>query len=141
MASGNLSNCLAWMGKLERTIQELGRMPRKLSIAVAPQITTELRKQFDRGTDPYGRKWRKLSTGSPSYLTKTGRLKRGTKAMPMAGGRAGVRIVVGAPYGIFHQTGTANMPARRILPQQGMPASWRVAITREMRRLLKEAAR
>lgn len=138
---GNLADCLAKMGKLERTLAELDALPRRLSVAVSPTVTKELQKEFARGADPYGRKWRKLATGKPSHLTESGRLRKGTRAAPLPGRRAGVRILLGAKYAVFHQTGTRIMPARKILPERGLPAAWRTAINREAARLARKAAR
>ncbi len=137
----DLSGCLKWMGDLERTLGRLDGLTRRVSVIAAPAITKELQREFSRGADPYGRKWRKLATGKPSHLTESGRLRRGTRAGPLPGRRAGVRILIGAPYAIYHQTGTSNMPARRILPQRGMPASWNVAIKRAMRQAFAEAVK
>lgn len=137
----DLAGCLKWMGDLERVLGRLDALPRKVAERAAPAITKELQREFARGTDPYGRKWKKLATGKPSYLTESGRLRRGTRAAPLPGKRAGVRILIGAPWGIYHQTGTRNMPARRILPQRGLPGTWSAAINRAMREAVREAAR
>lgn len=137
----DLDGCLKWMGDLERTLARLDILPRRVAEIAAPAITSALQKEFARGEDPYGRRWRKLSTGKPSHLTETSRLRRGTKATAMPGKRAGLRIQLGAPYAIFHQTGTVNMPARRILPQRGMPASWSLALRAAHKRAFAEAVR
>lgn len=137
----DLAGCLKWMGDLERVLGRLDALPRKVAEKAAPAITKSLQQEFARGTDPYGRKWRKLATGKPSHLTESGRLRRGTRAAPLPGRRAGVRILLGAKYAVFHQTGTRKMPARRILPQRGMPAEWSAAINRAMRDAVREATR
>ena len=142
----DLDGCLKWMGKLSRTLAELDALPRKVAVSVAPTITRELQRQFKQGTDPYGRKWRRLANGKPSRLTETGKLKHGTRAGAMPGKRAGLRIIVGrmgdrGRNPIVHQTGTVNMPARKILPERGMPAAWRQAIKREMAKAVRRAAR
>lgn len=127
---------LAAFGKLERTLAELDQFPRRLAIAIAPAITKEIQREFANGQDPYGTRWKKLKSGKPSKLTLSGKLRQGSKATPMTGGRAGLRILLGARYAVFHQTGTRKMPARKILPERGMPASWRMAIERESKKLL-----
>jgi hypothetical protein len=137
----DLSQALQWMGRLEHTLARLDVLPRKVSEIAAPEITKALQREFAQGADPYGRKWRKLATGKPSHLTESGRLRRGTRAAPLPGRRAGVRILLGAKYAVFHQTGTAHMPARKILPERGMPASWNVAINRAMRKAFAEVVR
>ena len=141
MFHGNLAQALRSIGQLEQTLAELDVMPRKLAIDVAPKITRLLQRQFSRGTNPYGRRWAKLASGKPSHLTETGRLRDGTRAGPMPGGRAGVRVILGARYGYFHQTGTRHMPARRILPQMGMPADWREVFDASARKLAARARR
>jgi len=130
---------LAAFGRLERTLAELDQLPRKLSEAVAPAINREVQKQFSNGTDPYGRRWKRLANGRPSHLTLSSRLRTKTRVRPMPGNMKGVRIILGERYAIFHQTGTKHMPARKILPERGMPASWRMAIEREARRLYQGA--
>jgi phage gpG-like protein len=123
-------------------VNELGTLPRKLSVQAAPLISAELRSQFVTGVDPYGSPWAPLKPSTlrkhgPPPLTDTRRLRDNTKATPMTGGRIGIIAIVGAKYGAFHQVGfrvgRARVPARRILPNRGMPAAWR--------RILDERAR
>ncbi len=46
---------------------------------------------------------------------------------PTAG--AGIEVTMGVEYATFHQTGTADMAQRQILPQSGgLPPSWSRAI-------------
>ena len=141
MYRGDLATALRSMGELDAVLDELIQVPRKIAVDVAPKITKLLQREFSQGVNPYGRRWARLSTGAPSHLRKTGKLARGTRAMPGIGGRAGIRVVVGAPYGAFHQTGTSNMPARKILPDRGMPSSWRTAFEMSARKLAREATR
>ncbi len=132
---------LRQMGRLSETLARLDVLPRKVAEIAVPEITKALQREFAQGADPYGRKWRKLATGKPSHLTESGRLRKGTRAAPLPGRRAGVRILLGAKYAVFHQTGTRRMPARKILPERGMPAAWNVAIKRALRRAWREAQR
>jgi hypothetical protein len=139
------------MGRLDRIIEELSDLPRKIAVDVAPQITTLLRKQFTSGADPYGRPWAPMKPSTlargrrPPPLSASKKLRDGTVARPSPGNRAGLRLVVRARYGTFHQTGfrvgRTRVPARRILPQQGMPASWRAVFAASSRRLAQEAGR
>ena len=141
MAS-DLDECLKWMGNLERTLARLDMLPRRVATLAAPAITRALKRQFAQGTDPYGRKWKRLATGKPSHLTESGRLRRGTRASPLPGRRAGVRILLGhIPIPIYHQTGTVNMPARKILPERGMPRAWSEALKAAARKAMQEATR
>lgn len=134
---------LAQMGRLAQTLARLDQVPRMVSVYAAPMIEREIQKEFAQGRDPHGRKWKRLATGKPSHLTETGKLRSNTRVRPMPGNRAGLRIMFGSRAGIagLHQTGTANMPARRILPDKGMPASWKTALERAHRRAMQEATR
>lgn len=140
MMRGNLAVALASLGKLEQVIDELGTLPRKLAVEAAPKLTRLLQRQFAQGVNPYGRTWARLASGKRSHLTRTGKLRAGTRATPMLGGRMGVRLVVGARYGAFHQTGTRNMPARKILPDRGLPRAWRDVLDASALRIARRAA-
>jgi phage gpG-like protein len=129
---------LAGLERLQRVLVEFDQLPRRVAMLAAPAITKALQKEFTSGNDPHGRKWKKLATGKPSHLTLSGKLRKGTRAALMPGGRKGLRIILGAKYGSFHQTGTRTMPARRILPDKGMPASWRTALERAHREVFQQ---
>jgi hypothetical protein len=58
----------------------------------------------------------------------------------MAGGRAGLTLRVGAPYGIYHQQGRGRPPRREILPTHGMPAAWRRVLTEQALLIAQRAA-
>ena len=129
-----LAKAIARIGRLQKTIEELALLPRAVATLAAPKLSKLVAKQFSSGSDPYGRPWRHISAttkrlrkgrkgGRP--LTDTGRLRAGTGVSVT---RSGCKLVLGAPYGYFHQVGTRNMPARRIFPQFGMPAAWRAVL-------------
>lgn len=126
---------IAKLERLSRVLAQLDQLPRRVAEIAAPAITAELQREFARGADAHGRKWKRLATGKPSHLTKSRKLRAGTRAAAMPGNSRGIRIMFGARARIaaFHQLGTKNMPARRILPDQGMPASWRLALERAHR--------
>ena len=128
------------LARLEQVLARLDVLPRRVAEIAAHAITAELQKEYTRGVDPHGRKWRKLATGKASHLEESGRLRRGTRAAPLPGKRAGVRILFGsrAKIAALHQTGTARMPARRILPDKGMPASWKAALERAHRQAFRQ---
>jgi hypothetical protein len=141
MAFVSRLSAISTMGRLEALIGELAQMTRAVSRIAAPRLTMLIQRQFAAGTDPYGRQWRRLADGRRSHLTRTGRLRRGTAVRQMQGGRAGLRLVLGAPYGYFHQVGTVHHPARRIFPQRGMPAAWRAVLEDAVRRAARDARR
>lgn len=140
MMRGDLAVALREIGRLEQVIDELGTLPRKLAVEAAPKLTRLLQREFSQGVNPYGRTWARLATGKRSHLTKTGKLRDGTKATPMLGGRMGIRLVLGARYGYFHQVGTRSMPARKILPDRGLPRAWRDVLDASALRIARRAA-
>lgn len=149
MRRGNGIAFVRAMADVRRALEELARMPRKLAMTATPMLSGLLRNQFFAGVDPYGTKWAPLKPStlrqhSPPPLTATGALKSGTKVEPMSGGRAGIKITVGAPYGAFHQlgfrVGRTKVPARRILPNRGLPAAWREILNRQAKFIADRAA-
>ena len=130
----------AKLERLMRVLAQLDQLPRRTATLAAPAITRELQKEFAQGRDAHGRKWKRLATGKPSHLTESGKLRRGTRAAAMPGNSRGIRILFGTRARIagFHQLGTKNMPARRILPDKGMPASWKAALERAHRQAFRQ---
>ena len=129
MAGGsNVTGDFAGLGLLIANLGKLAEVPSQAASAASVQITKSLRAQFVNGVDPYGKPWAALRPSTlrsgrrPPPLTDSGKLAAGTGAKPM--GRAGISLTVGAPYGVFHQTGTKNMAKRRILPDGAMPKAW-----------------
>jgi phage gpG-like protein len=144
----NASACIAALRSVRRAIEELAYLPRKLAVAAAPMISGELRNQFVRGVDAYGNPWAPLKPSTlrkhgPPPLTDTRRLRDGTRAYARTGGRAGIVVEIGAPYGAFHQlgfrVGRTKVPARRILPNRGLPAKWREILDRNARFIAERA--
>jgi Phage virion morphogenesis family len=136
----------AALRKVRRVVEELALLPRKLAARAAPKLTVELQSQYARGVDPYGRPWAALSARTlrkhgPPPLTDTGRMRDGTRA---TAGRSGIVLNVPRP-GAFHQVGFhvhgKRVPARRILPYQGMPAKWRAILTQCAREIALEATK
>lgn len=87
---------------------------------VAEDLHTFIDDRFDQQRDPNGRRW---APHAPSTLARrgpgaqilvdTGHLRASVYVTVQ---RTGVVMGMRAPYGTFHQTGTRNMPMRRILP-------------------------
>lgn len=129
-----MANDFSKLDKLAATLRDLSHLPSQISKEVSEEITKELKKEYARGTDPYGKVWAPLKPSTlkrgrrPPPLTDTGKMRDGTKAVPLPG--AGVAVVVGAEYGKYHQTGTERMAARPILPDRGMPRTWREIVKR-----------
>jgi hypothetical protein len=96
--------------KFSRVMRELGRAQSQVAAVVARDIHREIQANFDRGTDYNRKPWLELSedymeaTGRHHPpLTDTGAGRRSIRVMPNGG--AGLRIVVGVKYMIYHQFG------------------------------------
>jgi hypothetical protein len=152
MIRGNAMAVLSAIGRLERVLERLIDLPRKVAVEVKPEIDRLLRAQFRAGVDPYGKPWAPLrpatlATGRrPPPLTGfTRELRSGTATVTGGGNRAGLRIKLGAPYGYFHQVSYRNartgrkVVARKILPDRGMPREWSAALNRAAARIARRA--
>lgn len=126
----------AWaIARVAKAIGELSSVPSQASKEAAKEIERLIRRQFSTGTDPYGKPWANLSTGGRSYLLKTRHLIASIHVKPRAG--AGIVVTVDTTYAKYLQTGTARMPARKILPENRLPRSWELAIERAIERVAK----
>ncbi len=127
---------LSWFKKAQRSIEELTRLPSKVTGPIAIRINARLRFMFLSQTDPYGNPWASLSPvtvakkGHSRILYENGDLMAGTICVPLPG--AGLKILIG-PKGYYHQIGRSNMPARKVFPDKGMPPLWRQDIDAEVK--------
>lgn len=119
--------------RLHGTLRKLADVPSQAARAAAANIADVIERQFDSGTDPYGRAWAPLKPYTlakgrfPPPLTDSGAMRDSIEVKPTSG--AGIEITMGAEYATFHQTGTVNMAQRQILPQSGgLPPEWQSAI-------------
>jgi hypothetical protein len=122
------------LAKLKNLMERMSKLPDVLAVEAAPGITRLLQDEFERGVDPYGRAWAPLAASTLARgrrappLTDTRRLRNGTQAYALPG--KGLRLGMGAGYGVFHQIGFRNhrggrpVPARRIFPRASLPKSW-----------------
>lgn len=88
---------------------------------VAAGVLRLLAGEFRGSVDPYGNAWAPLKWRKGKPLVKTGTMRDTLTAYPTA---SGVRIMAGVDYAIYHQQGTARMPARKILPSGSLPGPW-----------------
>jgi len=145
------AQAIARIGRLQAMLHDLALVPRRVAEIAAPRLTKLLQDEFRQGQDPYGNDWAPLAASTlargrhPPPLTDKRPLRRGTRAMVNPGRRAGIRILVGAPYGAFHQlgfrVGRTKVPPRRILPQFGMPKTWRAVLEKAARQAFREVVR
>ena len=103
------------------------QLPRVMSQATrdaADELEDLIEKQFQLGLDPYGTEWAPLAESTirrgrnPPPLTDEG-LLRAAHVAPLQS--AGIIVEFDEDYASFHQEGTDNMPARRLVPE---PASF-----------------
>ncbi len=104
--------------RLSKLVRDLARVPSKASSRIAYELNNEIQSNFDKGVDPFGRKWRGLARSTIEGgrhnppLTDTGRGRASVTAKSMSG--AGVMIVVGVLYMIYHQFGgKSHLPGHR----------------------------
>lgn len=109
-----------------KTLRQLARdVPARMSREGAAALSTELQSGFDRGGDPYGSGWAAKKTGGASHLEASGAMRSGTRAVPASG--SGINFEAPPPAN-FHQSGTSRMVARKVLPDNGLPAKWRAIL-------------
>lgn len=119
------------MGKLAENLGRLASVPSRAAAGAAENLQDTIQEQFDAQTDPYGASWapHAASTekrwGEHPILDLTGDMRGSIDVSPMQG--AGISVTIDDPGG-FHQAGTANMPARPILPENEFPETWDAAI-------------
>ncbi len=120
-----------------KTLRQLGRtVPARMARVAASALTAKLQAGFDAGSDPYGNGWAPLATGGASHLEKSGAMRAGTRVVPASG--SGLNMLAPSPAN-FHQSGTSRMPARRVLPDNGVPASWGHILQEAFTEALREA--
>jgi len=143
MIRGDAMVGIECIGQLKAAIRRLADLPRKVAEEARGPLNEELQAQFVNGEDPYGTPWepvkpvtllRRRVKKTPPPLTDTGELRSGTRVELNRGARAGLLLHAGAPYAYFHQVGfsvgSTAVPPRRILPQFGLPARWKIILRR-----------
>lgn len=137
------------IASVARSIQKLSDVPDRAARAVAEDISEFIQDEFDGGADPYGRAWADLTEstlkrrpyrGFPP-LTDSGDLRDSVEVTPVKGRGVVIKFVGGsrsAESAGFHQFGTENMVARRILPNNGLPALWREALSAAVKKAVRQ---
>lgn len=128
--NGNMNG----LGQLARNIARLGEVPSRVARDGAAGIARHIDHQFDSGTDPYGRPWAPLRPATlrrgrhAPPLTDTHAMRDGIAVRPQAGAGIAITFASDVPAG-FHQGGTVNMVARKILPEGTLPRTWNEALS------------
>lgn len=119
-------------------INSLAGVPSRAAPQAARAIRRLITRQFNTGTDPFGRGWAPLAASTIARgrrappLTDTRRMRRGIRVNLLR--PSGIGITVPDPPSRFHQFGTRKMPRRAILPLRAtLPKSWAAAIERAVR--------
>lgn len=119
------------VGKLNAWAEALKNAPDTLSAISAnsaEEVIGLIREGFDKEHDPYGKAWKPLESREGKILQDTGRLRNSFHRV--RSGKGGFTVASGADYGGFHQSGTQHIPARKMVPDRGLPAAWAKAIER-----------
>jgi phage gpG-like protein len=111
---------------------------------VAEAARTEIVLGFERGADPYGRKWEPLKArrgrrigGQP--LLDTGRLRSSFFVSPTS---QGIVVRTNVSYAGYHQFGTRRIPARPMLPSgKELGPFWRRAFEGVLEQQLRTVMR
>lgn len=126
------------LGKKLRALSSEGKTVAR--VALASRVRDLIEEGFIRETDPTFHKWApRKDTKTHPILTKSGAMRRGFQ-IDLRGALIVTSNVVsdrGRPYPLFHQTGTKNMPARRVVPVKGLPSHWKADFDRTARAALE----
>jgi hypothetical protein len=128
-----------------RGLRKLATIPAALATASAIAIKEQIDQSFERNADPYGNVWAEHASatirrwGAHPLLRLTGRGKDQIVVRPLPG--AGVSVTSPSEGLAFSQGGTVNQPARRFLPTDQFPKTWRAALERAAESKFKEALR
>jgi hypothetical protein len=135
------------LGRLATTIGELRRVPRLTAVKAQAPLLRAVQDEFVKGQDPYGRPWAPLRPSTlaihgPPPLSRSLTLAVDTDVSLLDGIKNGLAITLGAAYGYFHQVGfrhgKGHVPARKILPERGMPRRWREILERAAKEAIAE---
>ncbi len=104
-----------------------GRVRQAAAGAIRDTVEILIDERFDARAAPSGARWetRKPPTGSWPLLEKSGRMR---KEYNVSATVTGVSVTNNTPYAGFHQTGTKNRVARKVLPDGDLPTDWRARI-------------
>ena len=104
-----------------------GRIRQAAAGAIRDTVEELVDERFEERAEPSGSAWepRKPPTGTWPILEKSGRMR---KSYHVTATTTGIKVENSTKYAGYHQTGTANMPARPVLPEGNLPADWRSRI-------------
>ena len=122
------SHVIAQLDQLRRAIES----PSAVMADIGQFGVEQLDETWQAETNPYGVAWPPLAPATlrqktgPSMLIESGSMNAGL-GYQVSGD--GVEIGVLSDIAIFHQEGTSKMPARKVVPDEGLPPEWEPALT------------
>lgn len=122
------------LAALSRNLRRLAEVPSRMATKAAEGISDAIQQQFDAGVDPYGEPWEPLAPSTlarkqgPGILDETSAMRDGIEVAPTGGAGVGITFNDKPDVAMYHQYGTARMPARKILPEEGLPDTWERAL-------------
>ncbi len=135
--SGNTADIAA----IRNVVKEMSKVPSQVGRRAVPRLNKRIAQMFSNGTDPYGNKWAALKAstikrkkGDTRILIRKFQLMPGTFFATTGG--AGIKMVVGRAGNRAQDGGKHRVP-RIIVPQYGLPSTWRDDLVKSAR----EAAR
>lgn len=117
-----------------KSLRQLGGVPSRVAGPFASYATKRLREQWARKATAYGEGWApyapaSIRRGRGPLMVETGAMRAGTLARTM--GKAGIALESGHTSILhFHMSGTRYMPARKTLPDAGLPSQWMAELKR-----------
>lgn len=123
--------------RLANALRKLAAVPSQVSKDAAAEITELLWDEYAAGTDPRGSAWRPLAASTlrkgrkPPPGTETFQMRDSTRAV--AGSGAGILLEVGPSYAAYYDA------VRNIFPRDGLPPSWRLAISKALEARTRKA--
>lgn len=121
-----LSGNVRVLAKLKGGLEFIASKQAHVALAknFAEAAVTEIKLGFAEGVDPEGEAWAPLKKRVGMILRDSGQLGRFRRTRSDAGG---FTVATAASYGIYHQTGTSRMPARKMVPEGTLPERYRRA--------------
>ncbi len=130
---------MAGFAEFAKVVRSLNRLADDIGPRVATRIEALVQRQFATGTDPHGNAWAPLAQSTKERWGGGIPLETfGRHAQVKYLGKGKIIVVFDEKTARFHDKGTGNMPARPLLPNGQLPASWREAIDVEFREAVRK---
>lgn len=121
-----------------KRVGNVAKVKRAILANVGEELIELVREGFDRQGDPYGSPWAPTLRGG-RILQDTGALRTGWHRKSLSSSQ--VSIGPSVSYARYHQSGTRHMPARKMVPDAGLPAGWQRRVNKIAAEARKRALR